>query len=131
MYNDVKTFYMTKDERWWMMNRNDEGWKMLNDYDVKMMCCLCVFLNYVWWVFMHHIIFHNDEWRNVCFNNTSLNYIIMTIGSGTGMHVGLGMKYVAYRSWIRRTSICANDVNWCEDVCIMMYVFYDSITWTV
>jgi len=51
-----------------------------------------------WWVFMHHIILHNDEWRNICFSNTSLNYIIMTIGSGTGMHVSLGLKYVAYKS---------------------------------
>jgi hypothetical protein len=32
------------------------------------------------------------------FSNTPLTYIIMTIGSGTGMHVGLGMNYVAYRS---------------------------------
>ena len=107
MYNDVMIVKMTKDEEWRNMN-NDEWWKMTNDYDVKMMCCLCVFLiTQLWtnerlnnvWYFMHHIILHNDEWRNVCFSNTSLNYIIMTIGSGTGMHVGLGMKYVAYRSW--------------------------------
>ena len=62
MYNDVMIVKMTKDEEWRNMN-NDEWWKMMNDYDVKMMCCLCVFLNDVWWVFMHHIILHNDEWR--------------------------------------------------------------------
>jgi len=88
---------MTKDDEWRKM-KNDEWWKMTNGYDIKMMCCLCVFLNEVWRVFMHHIIQHNDEWRNVSFSNISLNYIIMTIGSGIGMHVGLGMKYVENKS---------------------------------
>jgi hypothetical protein len=35
-----------------------------------------------------------NPWQKVKF----LVVIIMTIRSGTGMHVGLGMKYVAYRS---------------------------------
>jgi len=30
------------------MTKNEERWKMTNEYNVKMMCCLCVFLYEVW-----------------------------------------------------------------------------------
>lgn len=96
-----------------------------------------VFLSALWMMFgdslciISNCIMTNDE---CMFSNTPLTYIIMMIGSGTGMHVGVGMKYVAYRSWIGRTVICANDVNWCEcyrcvhyDVCILWLYYVNGV----
>jgi len=67
------------------------------------------------------------------FSNTASTYINMTIGSGTGMHVGLRIKYVTYMSWLGElwyVQMMWIGVN-VKAVCIMMYVFYDYIRWMV